>query len=143
MRHLALILAWTTLWVACSADPLPVRSSGEACGEPAECESNLCYDAICFDTASDDDLDGLINEFEIGLLLNPKNPDTDGDGRWDALEVGSDLANPLDEDGDGVPDALESADPSADADGDCIPDQKDANEEEPEPSAVKAARPGQ
>ena len=122
----ASLLASFSLLVACASDPEP-RSAGNPCEAAEECQSTLCYQAVCLATASDDDGDGLTNELEISLTLNPKVADSDGDGLPDGVEVG-DISNPSDEDGDGQIDALESFLPSADKDMDCLPDQKDANE---------------
>jgi len=69
------------------------------------------------------DGDGLSDAVEAALGTNPNNPDSDGDGIDDGTEVGSDPAAPLDGDGDGIIDALDSA--VADADGDGVMDQQD------------------
>ncbi len=55
-----------------------------------------------------------------------------------APEVGVDLANPADSDGDGKVDALESN--SADADGDCLPDQRDPDDAVVEADPVTLAK---
>ncbi|MCA9519071.1 MAG: DUF4215 domain-containing protein, partial [Myxococcales bacterium] len=52
----------------------------------------------------------------------------DGDGVGDAAELG-DLASPADTDGDGKLDAVESK--TADADGDCVPDEVDPADDDP------------
>lgn len=60
-------------------------------------------------TENDDDRDGLLNDEEIALELDPKNPDTDQDGISDSEEVrlmGTDPNNP-DTDGDGFKDGDE------------------------------------
>ncbi|MGB5667824.1 MAG: gliding motility-associated C-terminal domain-containing protein, partial [Maribacter sp.] len=72
----------------------------------------------------DTDLDGLLNGLEITLGTDPNNADTDGDGIEDGVEVGDDTANPLDEDEDGIIDALDSN--SADTDMDGVVDQLDS-----------------
>ena len=59
---------------------------------------------------ADDDGDGLTNSEEAALGTDPDNPDTDGDGLSDYLEVrvfGTDPLNP-DTDGDGHPDGIEA-----------------------------------
>ncbi|MDP6945517.1 MAG: thrombospondin type 3 repeat-containing protein, partial [Myxococcota bacterium] len=139
LRGVTVLTVCTLVFAACSAEPRAVRSAGEPCGEPTECESNLCHSSTCLENAEDDDLDGLVNSLEISLGLDPTNADMDGDGRSDGLEVGGDLPSLADEDGDGKPDVLESADPTADSDNDCIPDQKDPDDENPEPDLWKAA----
>ncbi len=71
----------------------------------------------------DSDLDGLLDGIEITLGTDPNNADTDGDGIEDAVEVGDDTANPLDEDEDGIIDALDSNIVDTDMDG--VVDQLD------------------
>ncbi|WP_339838786.1 gliding motility-associated C-terminal domain-containing protein [uncultured Maribacter sp.] len=75
------------------------------------------------DCESDDDNDGLLGGQEVALGLDPNNPDTDGDGIEDGVEVGPDIANPLDEDSDGVIDALDSN--TEDTDNDGVNNQQD------------------
>lgn len=75
------------------------------------------------DCESDDDNDGLLGGQEVALGLDPNNPDTDGDGIEDGVEVGPDIANPLDEDSDGIIDALDSN--TEDTDNDGVNDQQD------------------
>ncbi len=74
--------------------------------------------------ATDSDGDGLTNAQEDALGTNRNNPDTDGDGFSDGAEVGGNVNAPLDTDGDGVINALESAVTDTDHDG--IVDQNDA-----------------
>jgi len=78
-------------------------------------------------TDSDSDDDGLSDGLEAVLGTNPEDPDSDGDGIDDSTEVGDDTDNPLDEDQDGIIDALDSD--TEDTDGDGVNDQQDpANE---------------
>ena len=53
--------------------------------------------------------DGISDADAIAIGLDPHDPDgdTDNDGQSDVIEVGGDIKNPLDNDGDGVIDALE------------------------------------
>ena len=81
------------------------------------------------DCESDDDNDGLLGGQEVALGLDPNNPDTDGDGIEDGEEVGTDIANPLDEDNDGIIDALDSN--TDDADNDGVNDQQDPANDNP------------
>ncbi|MCX6795119.1 MAG: hypothetical protein NT165_00045, partial [Candidatus Falkowbacteria bacterium] len=79
-------------------------------------------------TFKDSDKDGLGDDLEALLATDPKNPDTDGDGFYDGLEIGNNYsplgAGPitdeeraiarlhpqlLDSDRDGLPDAFEKA----------------------------------
>ncbi|MDO6471371.1 Calx-beta domain-containing protein [Maribacter sp. 1_MG-2023] len=75
------------------------------------------------DCETDDDNDGLLGGQEVTLGTDSNDADTDGDGIEDGDEVGDDIANPLDEDEDGIIDALESN--TADADNDGVNDQQD------------------
>ncbi|SEL50964.1 gliding motility-associated C-terminal domain-containing protein [Maribacter orientalis] len=81
------------------------------------------------DCESDDDNDGLLGGQEVALGLDPNNPDTDGDGIEDGEEVGTDIANPLDEDNDGIIDALDSN--TEDTDNDGVNDQQDPANDNP------------
>jgi hypothetical protein len=72
---------------------------------------------------TDSDNDGLTDAQEATLGTNPFNPDSDGDGRADGVEVGANPAAPLDTDGDGIIDALESS--LIDSDLDVVSDQSD------------------
>lgn len=71
----------------------------------------------------DSDGDGIQDQDEIALGLDPNNRDTDADGIEDGAEVGPDVANPLDTDSDGIIDALDSN--ILDSDNDGIVDQLD------------------
>jgi len=71
----------------------------------------------------DFDGDGLLNTDEALAGTDPQNPDTDGDGENDNLEVGADPLNPIDTDGDGIIDALESS--ITDTDNDGVSDELD------------------
>ncbi len=62
------------------------------------------------DGHSDDDGDGLSNSQERTLGSNPTGRDTDKDGIHDALEIGLDAENPIDSDGDGTADFLDTDD---------------------------------
>ena len=77
----------------------------------------------------DNDNDGISNSQEAVYGTDPDNPDTDGDLEVDLAEIGSDLNNPLDTDGDGLIDALESI--ITDTDDDGVPDELDAENNNP------------
>ena len=65
-------------------------------------------------------------------------PDTDGDGTNDGAEVGGNVNAPVDSDGDGITNALESS--VTDSDGDGVPNQIDpANNNPCVPNANSAA----
>jgi hypothetical protein len=87
---------------------------------------------------NDSDGDGLLDSTETTLGTDPNNADTDGDGVSDGAEVGPNTSAPLDSDGDGIIDALESS--VTDSDGDGVPNQSDATNNNPcLPSANNAA----
>lgn len=81
------------------------------------------------DCESDDDNDGLLGGEEVILGTDSNNPDTDGDGINDGDEVGPDIENPLDEDNDGIIDALDSN--TEDSDNDGVNDQQDPANDNP------------
>ncbi|MFO0751305.1 MAG: hypothetical protein U1F43_37405 [Myxococcota bacterium] len=125
LARLALAGTLVGLLTACSDAPKK-RPLGETCADDSDCEAGICGGGICLDPAQDADLDGLSNGLEVGLGTNPVNADTDNDGTRDKSELDDGLGN-LDIDGDGIPDALESA--SVDDDGDCLPNQFDPQNE--------------
>src|SRR6185503_5774426 len=57
------------------------------------------------------------------LGTDPNDADTDNDGASDGAEVGSNPASPVDTDGDGIINALESS--VTDSDGDAVANQLD------------------
>ncbi|WP_339712212.1 gliding motility-associated C-terminal domain-containing protein [uncultured Kriegella sp.] len=78
---------------------------------------------------TDNDGDGLFGGDEQALGTDPNNPDTDGDGVNDGVEVGDIIAAPLDEDNDGIIDALDSN--ITDLDNDGVNDQQDPANDNP------------
>lgn len=73
----------------------------------------------------DSDGDGIPDNIETKLGLDPNSADSDKDGLSDAAEVGANFETPVDSDGDGAIDALD-----ADDDNDTIPtkdEQADSN----------------
>lgn len=93
-------------------------------GAQAPCSNESSVVTISVnDCDIDTDLDGLFDGPEATLGTNPNNPDSDNDGINDFEEVGGDIDNPLDEDEDGLIDALESNVLDADMDG--VVDQLD------------------
>src|SRR5690349_9485526 len=66
---------------------------------------------------NDSDGDGLVDSVENTLHTDPTDPDTDLDGVSDGAEVGPNTSSPLDADGDGVINALESSVTDTDNDG--------------------------
>jgi gliding motility-associated-like protein len=77
----------------------------------------------------DTDSDGLFDGPESILGTDPTNSDTDGDGVDDGEEVGADFENPLDQDEDGIIDALDSNVLDSDLDG--VVDQVDPANDNP------------
>jgi len=111
---------------ACQEDPW---QEGHSCVSNAECAQSMCLGQVCHDPTADADNDGLTNAEELTLGTDPLYFDSDYDQLPDADEVG-DPAQPIDSDGDGKIDALESA--LGDADLDCIRDPYDPNDDTPE-----------
>lgn len=96
----------------------------------APCENDSVEVKISVnDCDVDSDGDGLLDGQEAALGTDSTEPDTDGDGIDDGVEVGDDLENPLDEDSDGIIDALESS--VEDTDGDGVADQFDPANTDP------------
>jgi len=92
--------------------------------------------AICL--AADSDGDGLTNAQEDALGTSRGNPDTDGDGANDGAEVGGNVNSPINSDGDGTPNVLESS--ITDTDGDGVSNQNDSANGNPcVPNANSAA----
>lgn len=81
------------------------------------------------DCDTDEDGDGLFGGDEASLGTDPSNADTDGDGINDGVEAGPDVDNPLDEDADGIIDALDSN--ILDTDNDGVNDQQDLGNTNP------------
>ncbi len=75
------------------------------------------------------DNDGCLNTDEILAGTDPNNPDTDLDGENDCIEIGSNPLTPIDTDGDGTIDALESS--ILDQDGDGVNDELDPDNLDP------------
>ena len=84
-------------------------AGGASLGTPATANVTITEDDP--PPAQDSNGDGLSDADAVALGLDPNDPDgdTDNDGVSDVLEVGNDVANPLDGDVDGVIDALEEA----------------------------------
>lgn len=99
-------------------------------GAEAPCENESASVTISVSNCdTDDDGDGLFGGTEQALGTDPQNADTDEDGIQDGVEVGDDINNPLDEDQDGIIDALDSN--ILDIDNDGVVDQLDPANENP------------
>jgi hypothetical protein len=136
--RLALASVFLLSSVALTACPESRRPLGDTCETSSQCATGECIANLCLDPEADDDGDGLVNRLEGALGSSPTSVDTDGDGKDDAVEVGADPATPLDTDGDGKPDLVESA--LLDADSDCVPDERDADDAVPETDPASRAR---
>ncbi len=119
MGRLFCAFLWIALAAGCAAAD---GARGSACSDDAECAEGLCL-GVCRVPDADDDHDGLANLDERAAGTDPDFADSDRDGILDGAEALTDG------DGDGQRDALESA--LADADGDCLPDQRDAADDDP------------
>ncbi len=128
---IAILLGLTSACGAKSAD-------GHLCLASAECQHGLCMVNQCLDPAADSDHDGLTNAQEHVLHSHPLRADTDGDSKPDGLEVGADPQHPLDSDGDGLADVLESA--LIDSDGDCLVDELDPRNTVPDATPAELAK---
>jgi hypothetical protein len=111
----------------------PRRPLGDVCEETEQCQAGECLAGVCLDPEGDADDDGLINRVEHALGTNPLEADSDGDGLGDLAEVG-DVDAPRDGDLDGKLDAAESSE--NDADGDCIRDPEDPEDDVAETDAA-------
>lgn len=123
-HHLLLMIA--VCLFACSADDsisLAQCETSNECPRPFFCNFGQCspLDSI------DRDGDGIPEEVENQLGLDPQSTDSDGDGQSDFSELDFDSNtrefSPRDRDGDGIIDALESD--TEDADGDGYSDESD------------------
>lgn len=99
-------------------------------------QANLDSDA--FGDVCDDDIDGdgLANNLEGPLQLDPRNPDTDNDTILDGEEVG-DPTMPSDSDNNQAIDALQS-----DSDNDTISDKEEAGDADLQTPAVDSDKDG-
>lgn len=79
-------------------------------------EGTVTVNVTSTSTGTDTDGDGLSDAQETSLGTNPALADSDLDGVPDKLEVGADITKPVDTDGDGKIDALDTDD-----DGDGVP----------------------
>jgi len=128
------------LIVALAACGAPSASPDEqiTCATQGDCPAGtVCALSLCRDEAGDPDWDGVPTGREVAAGTSPLNFDTDGDGHGDGDEWGTE-PTPMDTDGDGVPDVLESG--LADADGDCVPDPIDPDDDAMNPADQVFAR---
>lgn len=72
----------------------------------------------------DRDNDGLNDDLELAIGSNLNNPDSDGDGIDDKTEAGSNPIKPIDTDGDGIPDLLDTDD-----DNDGMPTKEEGSQD--------------
>lgn len=99
-------------------------------------QADLDHDGLG-DLCDDDiDGDGLSNALEDLLGLSPTNPDTDGDGIPDGVEVG-DPDDVKDTDKDGTIDALDD-----DSDNDGVPDSVEVGDDDPGTEPVDTDKDG-
>jgi eukaryotic-like serine/threonine-protein kinase len=106
------------------------KSAAQATAEAASASATAM--AATAYAQGDDDTDGLSNQQEVQLGTDPKNPDTDGDGLSDGVEVNQYGTNPKiqDTDGDTLSDGkevneLKTSPLNKDTDGDGLYDNVD------------------
>lgn len=129
VSHAAWLACMIMLWSGASAcGDKGKRPLGGSCEQGEQCLSGACLEGLCVDPDADQDQDGLTNGLEIALGSDGGLSDTDSDGILDPTELGDGFAL-MDTDGDGKADIVESA--IVDTDGDCIPDQYDADDGAP------------
>ncbi len=102
---------------------------GGTCAAASDCVGGACVGGRCVDPLGDEDGDTLLNGIELSLGSDPSSPDTDGDGVPDGEELGV-FDSPFDADRDGRADIFESL--TNDADSDCLVDQLDPRNDEPD-----------
>lgn len=88
-------------------------TDGNGCPTGKKCTSTTAAIGQCVPdvpVSNDRDNDGISDDEEIRLGLNPDSADTDGDGLFDGAELGPDRTKPLDTDGDGRIDANDADD---------------------------------
>ena len=83
---------------------------GNTCPDGKKCTSNGTEVGRCVDEIKDSDNDGLSDEEEAKIGTNPNKADSDDDLLGDLAEVGPDRQKPIDSDGDGIIDALDTDD---------------------------------
>ncbi len=97
-------------------DPLLADSDHDGIPDNEEVGSNIAlpldtdHDGKIDALDTDDDNDGLATSLEIKIGTNPLLTDTDQDGFSDSEEVGRHPKRPLDTDGDGINNALDTDD---------------------------------
>jgi MYXO-CTERM domain-containing protein len=106
---------WTPTWQDAASYALTVQVS--------DGDVSVSRDITITVTYLDDDADGLPDTWEVANGLDPTSPDSDDDNIADIDEVGADLDNPRDTDGDATIDALD-----ADSDDDGISDADEAGD---------------
>ena len=97
---------------------------GENIEKPLDSDQDGIIDALDSNNNNDQDNDGLTDQVEALINTDPKNPDTDGDGISDLIEVGEKFNSPLDSDLDGIIDALDTINDS-DSDNDGLTDSEE------------------
>ncbi len=109
-------------------DELLLRLSVKSSSNPLRTGEETFRLLVSGDLPVDQDEDHLPDNIEVSLGLDPTNPDTDGDGVFDGIEVVF-TSDPEDRDGDGLMDALDGDNLTpVDSDGDGLSDQEELSE---------------
>jgi VCBS repeat-containing protein len=109
--------SWTPTWQDAGSHQLVLRASDGQLEDTRAITVEVSF--------LDQDADELPDTWESANGLDPTSPDSDGDNIADVDEVGDDLVNPADTDGDGTIDALDD-----DSDDDGLLDVDEAGDDD-------------
>lgn len=96
--------------LACGGDDCDDEDPAAYTGATETFGDGVDNDCDGIDDDDDNDLDGVLDEYEADAGMDYTTRDSDGDGYQDGDEIGEDPTNPVDTDGDGLIDALDTDD---------------------------------